>query len=194
MAAYMMAVVRSCTGYLPPPLTSELKGSTYTSRLTYLLRETRGHRETFFSAFFLKRSPGSGPIGNWSGHKFQFLTLPPPPPPLSETVLECTGRLSPKSHTNITTMPIEREEHWIGKVRTWEGVSLDSSGGIDFLEGWSWTRVWGVCRGVYHLRRSCSGKLLSNQHFHAKVVGEQICARRWSNNISITTWWVSVRL
>lgn len=82
MAAYMMAVVRSCTGYLPPPLTSELKGSTYTSRLTYLLRETRGHRETFFSAFFfLKRSPGSGPIGNWSGHKFQFLTLPPPPPP-----------------------------------------------------------------------------------------------------------------
>ena len=59
MAAYMMAVVRSCTGYLPPPLTSELKGSTYTSRLTYLLRETRGHRETFFSAFFFfEEKPG----------------------------------------------------------------------------------------------------------------------------------------
>ena len=34
-----------------------------------------------------------------------------------------------------------------------------------FPRGLKRTRVWGVCRGVYHLRRSCSGKLLSNQHF-----------------------------
>ena len=109
MAAYMMAVVRSCTGYLPPPLTSELKGSTYTSRLTYLLRETRGHRETFFSAFFFEEKPGLWTYRELIGTQISIShPTTAAPPPLSETVLECTGRLSPKSHTNITTMPIGR--------------------------------------------------------------------------------------